>query len=62
MKKTMDHIEYPKMLEEKNMSELLFIRKDAHEAMLANPDGINAGYYADEVNYVSNEINRRKGE
>lgn len=56
-----DHIEYPKSLISKSWAQLEFIRKDAHEAMTANPDGHKAGYYADEINYVTNEMHNRRG-
>jgi hypothetical protein len=59
MKKIMDHREYPKQLRGKTVEELLFIIKDAKEAMSAMPDGVNAGYYADEVNYASMELRMR---
>ena len=58
--KTMNHTEYPETLKTKTESELRFIAKDAKAAIDANPKGENAGYYADEVNYVCNEVHRRK--
>lgn len=60
--KNMNHIEYPKSLKTKSLDELLFTIKDAKEAMNAMPDNPNNSYYADEVCYCVNEINRRKGE
>lgn len=57
-----DHVAYPKMLEHKSWDELIYIRKDAMEAYQANPEGHKAGYYLDEINYVSNEIHRRRHE
>ena len=60
MGKVMDHAAYPKALKAKTLAELLFIAKDAKEAIEANPFGRNAGYYADEVCYVANELAARK--
>jgi len=59
--KTMDHAQYQKDLMTKPIESLRFIRKDAQEAVDANPHGENAGYYADEVQYVAAEL-RRRGE
>lgn len=59
MLKKMDHTEYPKKLKEKTYEELIFIRKDAQLTLKADPGNPNAGYYADEINYVSNELYRR---
>jgi hypothetical protein len=58
--KTMNHTEYQKNLKHKSFAELHYILKDAQEAIKAMPDGINAGYYADEINYAAMELNRRK--
>ncbi len=58
--KRMDHYAYPVSLFNKSDEELRFIIKDANEAMRAMPDGENAGYYADEVNYAADEIARRR--
>ena len=60
MKKTMDHAGYQTNLKHKSFDELAFIIKDAREAENANPNGINSGYYADEVHYASAEIRRRQ--
>lgn len=59
MVKHMDHAAYQATLRTKSMAELRFIAKDAREAMDAQPDGPNAGYYADEVHYAAAEIKRR---
>ena len=61
MKKTMDHGAYPKALRKKSEAELRYIIKDAGEAVKALPDGVNAGYYADEVLYAATELRRREG-
>jgi len=60
--KFMDHAEYPESLKTKSFEELYFIAKDARATLKANPNGDNAGYYQDEINYVCNEINRRRNE
>ena len=60
MKKVLDHNAYPKSLRTKSESELRWIIQDAGEAARANPDGVNSGYYADEVNYASSELYRRR--
>lgn len=60
MRKQMDHGAYPESLRSKSVAELLFIVKDAQEAIQANPEGENAGYYADEVCYAGMEIRRRQ--
>jgi len=60
MRKTMNHTEYPKSLRTKSEAELKYTIQDASEAVRANPDGCNAGYYADEVNYASSELYRRR--
>ena len=57
--KKMDHTEYPKKLKRKTEDELRFIRKDAKEAVEANPENPNNGYYQDEVIYASQELRRR---
>lgn len=60
MNKHMDHVAYPESLKTKSDQQLRFIMKDAYEAMKANPDNPNNGYYQDEINYCANEINRRQ--
>jgi hypothetical protein len=42
------------------MDSLKYIRKDAHAAMKANPDGRKAGKYADEVNDAETVMAWRK--
>ena len=41
-------------------SQLMYIRKDAHDAMKANPTGRKAGKYADEVNDAATVLAWRK--
>lgn len=60
MIKRMDHIEYPKRLESLTEEALRYLIKDAKEAAEAMPEGPNAGYYLDEVNYAVNELYRRR--
>jgi hypothetical protein len=55
-----DHHEYPLKLRTKTHAELLYIIKDASEAIAAMPDGHKAGYYADEISYAGMEIMRRR--
>ena len=57
--KHIDHVGYAKRMKSKTDGELKFIIKDASEAISANPDNPNNGYYADEVNYASDELARR---
>jgi hypothetical protein len=54
-----DHNEYPRRLRTKSTAELKFAQSDAQAAMKAMPDGPKAGYYADEINYISMELARR---
>ena len=60
VKKTMNHSEYMESLKSKTIPELLYIRRDAHNAAKAMPTGPNAGYYWDEVHYCSMELRRRQ--
>lgn len=55
-----DHVNYPERLKTLPFSALFGIARDAHEAERANPNGPKAGYYLDEINYVANELHRRK--
>jgi hypothetical protein len=54
-----NHEEYQKTLQSKNIAELRFIIKDAHEAERAMPNGPKAGYYLDEISYASMELAKR---
>ena len=54
-----DHQAYQDYVSELSDEELSYIRIDARESMQANPDGLKAGYYADEVNYVEMEMAER---
>ena len=59
MKKVMNHSEYMESLKTKSTASLRYIAQDANNAMTAMPDGVNAGYYADEVHYCMMEIRSR---
>lgn len=61
-KKTMDHAAYQKKVVHLTNDVLIYIMKDAQEAVDANPDSENAGYYADEVSYAAAELTRRRAE
>ena len=54
-----NHTEYPKSLKSKSNDTLRWIRQDAYEAMINNPEGHKAGFYADEINYCGMELTRR---
>lgn len=58
--KKMNHTLYPKTLCLQSATSLLFIIKDAKEAIAANPDNPNNGYYADEIHYCAAELRRRE--
>jgi hypothetical protein len=57
--KKMNHTTYPRALRSKSVEQLRFIIKDAGEALRAMPDGENAGYYSDEINYAAMELRLR---
>lgn len=59
MTKKMDHMDYPKRLRDLSVSMLRFTIADAKAAMSALPDNPNNSYYADEICYCVNELNRR---
>jgi hypothetical protein len=58
--KTMNHAEYQRNLKGKTEAELRYTISDAREAVNANPDNHNAGYYQDEIHYAAAELRRRK--
>lgn len=58
--KVMDHGKYQKGLKSKSIVELEFIIKDAGEAIAANPDNPNNGYYQDEIHYAAMELRKRR--
>jgi hypothetical protein len=57
-----DHAAYAEKVKHMSEEQLRFIIKDAQEAIKANPDSPKSkyGYYADEINYCSSELHRRK--
>lgn len=55
----MNSAAYQSLLKTKSDDSLKYIIKDATEAMEAMPQGNNAGYYADEVNYAAMELKSR---
>lgn len=59
MRVEIDHAAYQRKVKTLTFASLLFIIKDAGEAIKANPDGPKAGYYADEINYCSDELRKR---
>jgi hypothetical protein len=60
MLKRMDHTEYPRSLKGKSEASLRYIIQDAKEAIAANPDNPNCGYYQDEINNCCTELYRRR--
>lgn len=59
MYKRMDHGAYMKKVKKMTYNELLYTARDAKAAAEAYPEGPNAGYYLDEVNYCAEEMFRR---
>ena len=59
-KKYMDHWEYQRKAKAMTDDQLHFAILDARDALTANPNGINSDYYADEINYCSMELYRRR--
>ena len=57
--KRFDHNAYPKKLKKLTLKTIRYIIQDCREALKAMPDGDNAGYYADEINYCTMELNKR---
>jgi hypothetical protein len=58
--KHMDHADYQRKLKTYSVHQLEFVIRDAQEAIRANPENPNNGYYADEVNYAAAEIRKRR--
>jgi len=56
----MNHSEYQKKVKKMTVAELMYLAKDAREAAEAYPEGINAGYYTDEMHYAAMELRRRQ--
>jgi hypothetical protein len=60
VKKVMDHSAYQKKTSAMPEEELYYTMRDCKAAMIANPRGINDGYYADEINYCAMELHKRR--
>ena len=54
-----DHAAYTAKVKTKTVAELNYIIADARAAILANPNGPKAGYYADEISYAAAELRDR---
>jgi hypothetical protein len=59
MKKQMNWTEYVDRIQRLPSIALRFICKDAQEAIDAMPDGVNVGYYSDEILLCSAELKKR---
>jgi hypothetical protein len=59
MIKKMNHADYMGKTRSLSIDSLRFIMRDCKAAMIAMPNGINDGYYADEINYCAMELHRR---
>lgn len=57
--KQMVHADYQKRVKSLSVPELMFIIADAREAMTANPENPNNGFYQDEIHYCAAELRRR---
>jgi hypothetical protein len=54
-----NHGEYMAKTKTMMVAELRYTIEDATKAILANPEGHKAGYYADEINYCAMELKKR---
>ena len=59
-KKHMEHGKYQGKTKAMAKEQLHFTILDARDAIAANPRGVNNDYYADEMNYCSMELFRRR--
>jgi hypothetical protein len=59
--KRINHADYQAACTRKSVAELQYAIQDAAAAAAAQPEGVNAGYYLDEVNYCAAELRRRLG-
>lgn len=57
--KNMDHKAYQIKARSMSNEALRFTIKDCQEAINANPQNPNNGYYADEINYCAMELKKR---
>lgn len=55
-----DHAAYPRRCRRLSDAELHYIIADARAALDAMPDGAKASYYADEICYCADELQRRR--
>jgi hypothetical protein len=58
--KVMDHAAYQQKVKSMTYEQLRYVAQDAQEALRANPDNPNAGYYQDEICYCGQELQRRR--
>ncbi len=54
-----DHTRYPRLLRARSLQELRYAIADCLAAIAAYPEGGKAGYYADELCYLADEVKRR---
>lgn len=54
---TTDHTQLMRYVRKLSHAALTYVRRDSHEAMLANPAGRKAGYYADLASYCGMRLN-----
>ncbi len=55
---TTDHGQTMRYVRSLTNEQVLFVRKDAHEALQANPESKKAGYYADLVSYCGMRLSK----
>lgn len=55
-----DHAAYPRRCRRMSEAELRFTIADARAALAAMPDCAKASYYADEICYAADELERRR--
>lgn len=60
MRKIMSHQLYMDKCKTMTTDQLKYAITDAQEALAAMPEGVNAGFYADEINYCGMELQFRK--
>lgn len=59
--KQMVHQDYQRRVRGMSVPELMYVIADAREAIQANPDSPNNGFYQDEIHYCAGELRRRQG-
>lgn len=55
-----DHAAYPKVCRRRSEAELRFTIADCQAALRAMPDSQKASFYADEICYCADELERRR--